>query len=222
MSNHQKALLHLKDIIEHLTPKKIDQVPKHEKFKEDFGYALHSAKAALLSSINEFQISPGQEIPFEELLKKNKNFVAGLLDQVREFRYDSEPQHADLPALIDLAEQALAEVMSEIQARYNLEMNALAGDEPKKSIMVSQNKQKTLLALSGDQIAIFLRAAKEEDIIIARSVSAVFNTVIPHLSTRERETLSTTLRAKAYQAEDREKEILIDLLFRIIARIRTF
>ncbi|WP_432221800.1 hypothetical protein ACRASX_14885 [Flavobacterium sp. TMP13] len=77
--------------------------------------------------------------------------------------------------------------------------------------------------LSADQIALILRAGDESRIIKARSMSQVFKTIVPYLSTSQKVDLSyDSMRSKSYNAEERDKEIAIQTLERIIKHIRDY
>lgn len=77
--------------------------------------------------------------------------------------------------------------------------------------------------LSADQIGLILRGADETRLIKARSMNLVFQTLVPHLSTPFKQELSySSLRSKSYNAEDRDKEIAIAALEKIIKKIRTY
>lgn len=87
----------------------------------------------------------------------------------------------------------------------------------------AQAKQKVLCNLSSDQLALILRAADESKILMARSMSEVFKTIVPHLSTPYKEDLSyQSMRVKTYNVEDRDRQIAIEMLETIINKIKTF
>lgn len=77
--------------------------------------------------------------------------------------------------------------------------------------------------LSVDQLALILRAIDSTRIIESRSLSFVFRTIVPHLSTPHKTELSfESMRSKSYGAEARDKEIAIVVLERLIKHIREF
>ena len=83
--------------------------------------------------------------------------------------------------------------------------------------------QKVLLRLSSDQAGLIFRAADELRILVARSLSEVFKTIVPHLSTPHSENLSYKgMRTQSYVAEQRDKEVAIEALERIIRKIREY
>jgi len=84
-------------------------------------------------------------------------------------------------------------------------------------------KHKVLCKLSTDQTGLILRAADESRILVAKSMNEVFKTIVPHLSTPYREDLSYDgMRSKSYVAEDRDKQIAIETLERIIKKIKQY
>lgn len=82
---------------------------------------------------------------------------------------------------------------------------------------------KVLCRLSADQIAIIIRAADESRLLIAKSMTEVFKSIVPHLSTQHKDDLSyDSIRSKSYAAEDRDKEIAIEALEKIIRKVRSY
>jgi hypothetical protein len=77
--------------------------------------------------------------------------------------------------------------------------------------------------LSGDQIALILRATDEARVIRARSMNYFFKMIVPHLSTPFKKDLSYhSVRSKSYTPEERDKEITIQTLERIIKKIKSY
>lgn len=82
---------------------------------------------------------------------------------------------------------------------------------------------KVICTLSSDQIGIILRAAADQKVIVAKSISEVFKIAIPYISTSAKETLSHDgVRSKAYAAEERDKRFAIAALEQVISRIREY
>lgn len=95
--------------------------------------------------------------------------------------------------------------------------------EMKESSVKKQAMIKVMIDLSIDQIGLFLRAADELRIIIARSMRAVFKAVAPHLSTEAVANPSwDNMRSKSYVAESSDKEVIVDVLERIIKKIKGY
>lgn len=91
-------------------------------------------------------------------------------------------------------------------------------DPPKSS-----KENKITCLLSADQIGLILRASDESRILNAKSMSAVFKMIVPHLSTPYKSDLSYhSVRSKSYNAEDKDKEIAIETLEKIINKIKSY
>ncbi|WP_348811287.1 hypothetical protein [Flavobacterium maritimum] len=86
---------------------------------------------------------------------------------------------------------------------------------------VGENKVECMLSI--DQMGLILRATDESRILKAKSMSLVFKTIVPHLSTPFKKDLSyQSVRSKSYNAEERDKEIAIQTLEKIIKKIKTY
>ncbi len=94
---------------------------------------------------------------------------------------------------------------------------------PVNKQLTPKEKQKVLCMLSTDQIGLILRASDELRVLVAKSMSQVFKTIVPHLSTPYKENLSYDgMRSKSYVAEERDKQIAIETLERIIKKIKEY
>jgi hypothetical protein len=92
-----------------------------------------------------------------------------------------------------------------------------------KSTLVNRNEDKILCKLSTDQTALILRASNELKILISKSMSQVFKTIVPYLSTPNKNILSyDSMRSKSYVAEERDKELAIEALQHIIKKIQSY
>ncbi len=88
---------------------------------------------------------------------------------------------------------------------------------------IEKNNSKILCLLSTDQIAIMLRAIDELQVVKARSMSAVFKTIVPHLSTPYKVDLSyDAVRSKSYAAEESDKKIVIETLQQVIEKVKRY
>ncbi|WP_427874048.1 hypothetical protein [Flavobacterium sp. MMS24-S5] len=88
---------------------------------------------------------------------------------------------------------------------------------------IGKSNDKVECNLSTDQMALILRASDESRVIKARSMNLVFKTIVPFLSTPFKKNLSyQSVRSKSYNAEDRDKEIAIETLKKIIEKIKTY
>lgn len=85
------------------------------------------------------------------------------------------------------------------------------------------NELKVLCDLSSDQIGLIIRAADELRVLVARSMTAVFRAIVPHLSSPHKDTLSYDgMRSKSYVAEEKDKQKAIETLERMIKKIRDY
>jgi hypothetical protein len=92
-----------------------------------------------------------------------------------------------------------------------------------QNAQVEKPKQKVTCTLSTDQTGLIIRAADELRILLAKSMSEVFKTIVPHLSTPYKKDLSYDgMRSKSYVAEERDKQIAIQTLQRIINKIEEY
>lgn len=96
-------------------------------------------------------------------------------------------------------------------------------DENKVTPVELEHENKIECILSTDQMGLILRATDESRILKAKSMSQVFKTIVPYLSTPFKRNLSyQSVRSKSYNAEERDKEIAIQTLEKIIKKIKTY
>lgn len=94
---------------------------------------------------------------------------------------------------------------------------------PKSEITTIDSNFKMECDLSCDQIALILRAADESRVVKARSMSQVFKSIVPYLSTPFKKELSyQSVRSKSYNAEDRDKVVAIRTLEKMITKINSY
>lgn len=84
-------------------------------------------------------------------------------------------------------------------------------------------RNKIFCALSVDQIGLILRAADDTRLIEARSLSQVFKSMVPYLSTSNKTDISfDSMRSSTYRPETPDKEKAIAALERMIAKIKDY
>ncbi|TDE18052.1 hypothetical protein [Dyadobacter psychrotolerans] len=82
---------------------------------------------------------------------------------------------------------------------------------------------KVLVLLSVDQIGLFLRAIDSLRIVKARSMNAVFEAIVPFLSTPRKAEISwDSMRSKSYSFEEKDKQTVIKLLESVITWIKEY
>lgn len=100
---------------------------------------------------------------------------------------------------------------AELQYLESWQQWELAG--PADASGTDQDHAKILCFLSIDQIALLLRALDSLRIIQARSMNSVFQQIAPHLSTPRKKDISwESMRTKAYQFEESDKQRVLDVL----------
>lgn len=106
---------------------------------------------------------------------------------------------------------------------YQEKLMELSVSEPTASSADGGTEHKLECDLSADQIGIILRAADEARVVKSRSMSLVFQRIVPHLSTAFKRDLSyQSVRSKSYNAEDNDKNIAIMTLEKMIKKIRSY
>ncbi|MCE7070519.1 hypothetical protein LZG74_09410 [Dyadobacter sp. CY327] len=84
-----------------------------------------------------------------------------------------------------------------------------------------KTSDKILCNLTVDQLSLFFKAADMSNIISARSLSAIFHTVAPYLSTPHRTDIShSSLRVKSYSVEERDKTLLVEIMTKLTEQIK--
>lgn len=84
-----------------------------------------------------------------------------------------------------------------------------------------KTSDKVICNLTVDQLSLFFKAADLSNIISARSLSAIFQSVAPYLSTPHRADIShSSLRVKSYTVEERDKTLLIEIMTRLTEQIK--
>lgn len=140
------------------------------------------------------KINPSLKLTFNA---SQQNLISFL-----EYWFSSEVRYVEKKAAIEMQQQT---------ANY-------AGSE-----FVEKADSKLECMLSGDQIGLILRATDEARIIKAKSMNYIFKSIVPYLSTPVKRNLSyQSVRSNSYNAEERDKEIAIESLEKIIRKIKTY
>ena len=127
--------------------------------------------------------------------------------------------------VLEIAEslvKALTEFDEWIRIRYVKFLNNKKG-KLKVLTMEKEVPFKILCKLSVDQIAIILRACDDNKVIVAKSLSIIFRSVAPYLSTDKMHDVSwPAMRKSSYQFERSDVEVVIVLLEKLIATIKEY
>ena len=110
-----------------------------------------------------------------------------------------------------------------LKRKIQLSQTIKTEEQDKNTPVVVEHENKIECILSTDQMGLILRATDESRILKARSMNQVFKTIVPYLSTPFKRNLSyQSVRSKSYNAEERDKEIAIQTLEKIIKKIKTY
>ncbi|MFH7018598.1 hypothetical protein [Flavobacterium sp. FlaQc-47] len=107
--------------------------------------------------------------------------------------------------------------------KIELEHGLITGAGNSGEQVEKEKDNKIECILSTDQMGLIIRATDEARIVKAKSMTLVFKTIVPYLSTPHKKSLSyQSVRSKSYNAEEKDKEIAIQTLEKIIKKIRTY
>ncbi|WP_163397477.1 hypothetical protein [Flavobacterium fluviatile] len=154
-----------------------------------------------------------------ERLEKLLNFCKKLSQINADLKLTFNPSQQNLISFLEYwfsSEIRFAEKKAAILIQEQI--NGSVGSE-----FVEKADSKLECILSGDQIGLILRATDEARIIKAKSMNYIFKSIVPYLSTPVKRNLSyQSVRSKSYNAEERDKEIAIESLEKIIRKIKTY
>lgn len=98
--------------------------------------------------------------------------------------------------------------------------------QPNESYNAEKNKTaafKILSAFTGDQLALVLRGMSDAKLIKAKSLSSVFTSIVPFISTQQKEHLSPdAIRVKSYEGTDRDIDIVVESLYHLADIIKNY
>jgi hypothetical protein len=143
-----------------------------------------------------------------------------LLDQARVHETAYPKNNAGRSIIRDII-GCLEELELQIQKRYGTlltksENTGLVSDTPPPIF-------KMLCRLTVDQLGIILRAADDAKVIVSNSISMIFKTIVPYLSTENRKDISwDSMRSNSYHPEESDKQIAIEALEKLINKIRDY
>lgn len=149
-----------------------------------------------------------------------------LLDKITEINNSNNQHREHLKEVTATLVSCLDELITFVESRFANYLNKSFPIIEKKineSSVVDSPSSKVLCKLSTDQTALILRASDELKILISKSMNHLFKTIVPFLSTPNKADLSyNAMRGKAYVAEERDKEIAIETLERMIKQIKEY
>ncbi|WP_409415800.1 hypothetical protein [Flavobacterium sp. PS2] len=150
-----------------------------------------------------------------------------LLDKIKEINGSNDLDRDNLKEVTATLISCLDELISFVESRFANYLGTAPFPvmERKTDRLTAMNNpsSKVLCKLSTDQTALILRASDELKILISKSMNHLFKTIVPFLSTPNKVNLSyDAMRSKAYVAEERDKEIAIETLERMIEQIKEY
>jgi hypothetical protein len=133
------------------------------------------------------------------------------------------PEDSLLQATGEMVILELEELSHQITRRYAPYLPAPAGTHKGETPTSSAVPFKVHCQLSVDQIGIILRASDDIKLLISNSISLIFRSIVPFLSTKNRSNISwKSMRSSTYHPEKRDKEIAIETLEKLIRKIRDY
>ncbi|SDG75902.1 hypothetical protein SAMN04488062_10246 [Flavobacterium omnivorum] len=149
-----------------------------------------------------------------------------LLDKIREINNRNDFDGDSLKEVATTLISCLDELIIFVQSRFANYLGApsqIIQSKTNNLSVIDSPSGKVLCKLSTDQTALILRASDELKILISKSMNHLFKTIVPFLSTPNKVNLSyNAMRSKAYVAEERDKEIAIETLERMIKQIKEY
>ena len=144
--------------------------------------------------------------------------LALLIKDAKEYLLDLGDNHVQTEATETLIHE-LDKLRRRIEKRYQQNLISPAAPADNEAPVI----HKVLVKLSVDQVAVILKAADDAKLLIARSLSAVFQSIVPYISTEKVKNISwKSARSSTYKFEDRDKMAAIAVLEQLIKRIREY
>lgn len=156
--------------------------------------------------------------------------VAGHYDQaVRQLKQQAQNNLAQYPKTGLLQQtgqiivQSLIDLSTNLHRRYSDYLPEPISPTDTENDQVNKAPAKISCALSGDQLGIVLRAATDAGMIIGQSFRKICKIIAPWLSTPWRAQVSwDTLRSNSGRPEQRDKDIAVAFLEKMIVQIRSY
>lgn len=149
-----------------------------------------------------------------------------LLNKITEINSSNDLQRDNLKEVTATLISCLNELITFLESRFSNYLSApfqIIEKKINEPYVTYSPSGKILCKLSTDQTALILRASNELKILISKSMNHLFKTIVPFLSTPNKINLSyDAMRSKAYVAEERDKEIVIETLERMIKQIKEY
>ncbi|MCI9843634.1 hypothetical protein [Flavobacterium pectinovorum] len=149
-----------------------------------------------------------------------------LLDKIKEINNINDLHRDNLKEVTNALISCLDELIIFVESRFANYLTVPVQIIERKTnspVVMNSISGKVLCKLSTDQTALILRASDELKILISKSMNHLFKTIVPFLSTPNKTDLSyNAMRSKAYVFEERDKQIAIETLERMIKQIKEY
>ncbi len=215
-----REILYMKDLV-----KKLEELSEHEN--NSCGSSRLNAVLIYMNFnsqnyIDHFTDAITEKLSFIEDTSCKLEQLLLLMKEFKQMNYKSgvalNLEERDLEIVID---NWFSQEIHYLERQLNLPNISSKYSIQQKDL--SNESFKVMCALTVDQISLLLRAADESRVIIARSLNAVFKQIAPHLSTSHKINISSdSMRSKSYAAETKDKEIVIQILEKMIRKIREY
>lgn len=165
----------------------------------------------------------------EQIYKSEKQ--SAKLNLLLLFFKDFKQLHSNVKITFDASHQNIKDVLenwfvseiSFLQNRDEIEAQDISSSKKNGNPTHLADQNKIQCTLSSDQMGLILRATDETRILKARSMSLIFKTIVPYLSTPFKRNLSyQSVRSKSYNPEEKDKEFVIKTLEKIIKHIKEY
>ncbi|MFH7012392.1 hypothetical protein ACHRV5_10995 [Flavobacterium sp. FlaQc-52] len=175
-------------------------------------------------TIRVFSLTKEKEIKI--LVGNYYSSLVFLLDKIIEINTENTFNSDSLKEVATTLISCLDELITFVEVRFANYLSStiqIIERRTNSNPLVNYQTSKVLCKLSTDQTALILRASDELKILMSKSMNQVFKTIVPYLSTPNKTDLSyDAMRSKAYVAEERDKEIAIKTLEKMIDRIKEY
>ncbi|WP_281234827.1 hypothetical protein [Flavobacterium gelatinilyticum] len=165
----------------------------------------------------------------EQIYKTEKQ--SAKLNLLLLFFKDFKQLHSNVKITFDASHQNIKDVLenwfvseiSFLQNRDKIEAQDISSSKKNSNPSHLADQNKIQCTLSSDQMGLILRATDETRILKAKSMSLIFKTIVPYLSTPFKRNLSyQSVRSKSYNPEEKDKEFVIKTLEKIIKHIKEY
>lgn len=196
-----------------------DRVSMHYTLLEEVLICLNFNHRSFISSFTQ---KTADRINMQEDVKERIHLLSLYQKELKQLI--TEPDKGYLyghPLLHHTLDNWFSQELFYLEKKLHMDIVPIGND--KEANDERRNVYKLVCTLSEDQIGIILKAADDLRIILSRSLSNIFNQIVPYLSTPYKDELSAnSMRSHTYSIEERDKEIVIETLERMIEKIKEY